>query len=161
MSEVELQRQINQLKDRLDELERQEYAMAQNHGWVGAAWQKDPIRFGYSELITEGVDNTSLAAGSNNLDTGTVPAGEIWVITNIAIRYDGTVSSVSLTVALIIDTVLMGIFGQKPPVSTVWYDRQGWWVLDAGDYIRLEVGGATMNDDAYLRVVGFRVDIDQ
>ena len=130
-------------------------------GWVNGAWQKNPLMFGYSGTAKNEVNDTALAAGNNNLDGAAVPAGEIWVITNVAFRYNGTVTGVTLTANAQMDGTAYQIFGQNPPVSNVWYDRQTYVVLNEGDYIWLSITGATLNDDAHLRMFGFKVEVAQ
>jgi hypothetical protein len=156
-----LVRKVMALQSRVDSLERLEHAMAQNHGYIGGAWQKDPISFGYSAQITGNFSNTNLSAGSNTLSGDTVPAGEIWVITNISVQYSGTVTSVILQAVLLMNSISMPVGVAAPPVSGVNNPFQGWWVLAAGDIPRAVCSNATSGDDMYLVYSGFRVDIDQ
>ena len=132
------------------------------HGWIGGAWQKNPLLFGYTSDLFQEVSNTNLPAGTSFINAATVPAGEIWVFTNIAHRYDGTPPAQILTSkhidAIPADAV---VFQTLLPVSTQYYDRQGWWVLSEGWYLRSAIVGGTLGDDAYLRAWGFKVDIDQ
>lgn len=134
--------------------------MGTSHGWVNGAWQKNPILFGYSADKEIAVSNTSLAAGANDLDAPTVPAGEIWVITHVASSYVGTAPT-HMEVKIIHASGASMIFRQLAPVSSSVHDRQGWFVLEEGDILRCSVAGATLNDDLYLWATGFRVDIDQ
>lgn len=114
----------------------------------------------YTDVVYEGVSNTSLSAGSNNIDSTAVPAGEVHVITNISVSYTGTVSGVSLRATLFESGVGGYVVFQEDSISsTYWYDRQGNWVLPAGDYVRLVVSGATLNDDAYLRITGYKFSV--
>lgn len=135
--------------------------MTVNKGWISSAWQKDPIRFGPSGIITEAINNTTLSAGSNTLASTAVPSGELHVITNLAVMYSGTVSGVTMTIQMNHDGSGYQIFYQNSITSGQYYDKQGWWVLDASDNIQLIINSATLNDDAYLRLIGFRIDIDQ
>ncbi len=134
---------------------------ARNKGWVSAAWQKDPLRIGYSGVIRGFFSNTALAAGTNNIDGTAVPAGEIWRLDNISVSYIGTVTNVRLYAILLSSAVEYLLYEQQPPVSIQEYDRQGNWILEPGEKIRLKVVGATLNDDAFLQYVGMRIDIDQ
>lgn len=157
----ELLRRSEALARRIERLETLENNMAQNHGYVNAAWQKDPIRLGYSDVIRVAITNTSLPAGASSNDSAVVPAGEIWIITNITVAYSGTVAGVALATR-IVDTGASSwmLWDQRGLTSGIFYDRQGWWVLKPGEKLRVDVTGATLNDDVYLRAVGTRVDID-
>jgi hypothetical protein len=128
------------------------------HGYVSGAWQKNPILFGYSAGLYETVSNIDLAAGNNVLVTSIVPAGWIWVATNISIYYYGT-SPVFIDVRITHAAQYYFIMRQRLPVSDQFYDRQGWWVLESGDYFSMIIIGATAGDDAIISVTGFKVQI--
>jgi len=132
-----------------------------NYGWIGGANQRNPLSFGFSAAVHRSISNADLAAGNNTIDDTPVPAGEIWIITNIVISYTGTVAGVVINACCISGGGSYNLYEQRPPVSGQWYDRQGWWVLAPGDYLRWGCSGATAGDDGVLRSVGIRVDIDQ
>lgn len=132
-----------------------------DHAWISAAWQKQPIMQGYSDTLRLTLSNTALAAGTNSLIVATVPAGEIWVIENISVRYVGTVTGVSIGAYFDEGGTLYVIYLISPPVTNAQYDRQGSWTLKPGDILRLFITGATANDDAHIQAVGRRIDIDQ
>lgn len=129
-------------------------------GQVGGAWQKNPLAFGYSGVVKRVASNVALAAGTNVLDDSAVPAGEIWVITNIATRYVGTVATVVIRVEIYDGASGYVLYDAGNLTSSLSVDRQGWWVLPSGYNLRATVFNATLNDDAYLLATGFRVDID-
>jgi hypothetical protein len=151
---------VKKLQERVGYLERLEKAMG-SFGWDGSQWRKDPIRIGYSDTVQISLSNTSLAAGSNVIDSGAVPAGEIWILTNISLRYTGTVSSVTLTATIYRGAAHYRLFTQDSLVNSKFYGFAGQWVLKEGDVLRFEIASATAGDDAYLNAVGYRVDIDQ
>lgn len=128
-------------------------------GWLNSAWHRLPLLFGVSDTVRGQVNNTTLAAGTNTLQGTAVPAGKIWVVTNISLRYIGTVAGVALFAQIVSGGTTYSLFNQTPPVSAVMYDRQGWWVLEEGDLIQYSITGATLNDDALLNYVGFAMDI--
>jgi len=142
-------------------LKADQNVQARGYGWVGAAWQKQPLPFGYSAVVSERKISTTLAAGTNSLSTTAVPAGEIHVYTHVSFYYAGTVATVTLTAYLNIGGSNKELAGVSPPVSSVIYDRQGWFVLAPGDTVQVYCFNATLNDDMALNVAGFRVDIDQ
>jgi hypothetical protein len=161
VNEIDLMRRIEALEKRLASLETLENYMTQNYGYVGGAWQKDPIRLGYSGTVRRSWSNTTLAAGDNNVDDSAVPDGEIWVITNIAARYVGTVSGVILRPYVVIAAGTGYVLTQWDTlVSQTYYSWQGKIVLMAGDYLRIGVSSATLNDDVAAIAVGWRVDTD-
>jgi len=130
------------------------------HGWIGGAWQRNPLAFGYSGEISEDVTDGTLAVGNVNIDISTVPAGEIWVITQISMLYVGTVPS-RIRSQIVRGGIDFAIFDEVAILSNAWFDRQGWWVLVEGDILRMFIQDATLNDTGAMRVTGFRVDIDQ
>ncbi len=157
---ADLQRQIDRLQSQLDELQTQEGNLANNYGYVNGAWQKDPLTIGYSDTVLRSWSNLNLAAGANTVSDSAVPAGEIWIITNIATWYIGTITGVVLTARINSGGSQYVIFRQSPIVSDTIYDRQGYWVLKPGDNLEIRVTNATLNDDAFGTAIGFRVDID-
>ena len=150
---------LEKLAVRVRKLETQVMSMGSSYGWINGAWQKNPLLFGYSGEKEIAVSNTSLAAGANDLDSTAVPAGEIWVITHVAMSYVGTAPT-HIEAKTVGASAIM-LFRQLAPVTTVVYDRQGWWIMEEGDLLRCTVAGATLNDDLYLWATGFKVDIDQ
>lgn len=130
------------------------------NGWINAAWQKQPLIFGYSGDILRLASNTNLAAGTNQVNDSAVPAGEIWVVTSLSMAYVGTVPT-SIRLSIVAATVAYRLFQQNAPVSDMAYDRQGYWIMQEGDNLRCTVLGATAGDDLFFWVNGFRLDIDQ
>jgi hypothetical protein len=114
--------------------------------------------FAFGDTVFQNVQNTSLAAGTNNLDANAVPANKVNVYTNLGISYTGTTTNVILAVYVWDGANLALLFAIKAPTSQIEYDRQGWWPVKAGSKIRATVYGATLNDDAYLDVFGFQMD---
>jgi hypothetical protein len=131
---------------------------AYSYGRVNAAWHKDPIRFGYSDTVGETVQNLDLPAGTSVLDGTAVAYGYVHVITQASILYLGT-SPANIDIRVKVGGVSIIVFRQKSPVSNQMYDRQGYWVLEEGDYVQAVVDGATLNDNFYLWYSGFKIDI--
>ena len=113
----------------------------------------------YADVLLSLVGNLALGAGYNELSLAAVPAGVLHVYTNLAIIYNGTVANVVLDCGIVRGAVDYVLYGQSPPVSGVNYDRQGMWVLEAGDVLRLRIWGATALDSARLCGTGFVVDL--
>lgn len=135
--------------------------MMANKGWFNSAWQKDPLRFGYSGLIYESIADTNLGAGTVSVDSAAVSPGEIWVITNIAVSYEGTVATVEMQMQIDHNGTRHTVAEFGSITSGLFYDRQGFWVLDTSDFVRLSITNATATDDGFLRIIGYRVDHDQ
>jgi hypothetical protein len=127
-------------------------------GWVNGAWNKLPMLFGYSDIVYQNWGTNNLPAGDSNYDSSAVPSGKIWIITNLAMGYTGTTPT-NITMRINRSGVYPLIFRQTSPVSNVWYDRQGWWVLKSGDKLNVDVSGATSSNALWAQAIGFAVDI--
>jgi len=105
---------------------------------------------GVSSISSKGIAvvNSSLPAGNSYIDSSAVPAGKIWIVSNVFFRYIGTPPTRVYVELSLADTSIT-VFMQASPSSGVGYDRQGWWVLQPGDFIRWSVYGATLDDDLY------------
>jgi hypothetical protein len=112
--------------------------------------------FGFHAILEEALSNTALAAGTNYLDGAAVPAGEIWWIGRAAIVYSGTVPTRMLLYPSGLATYLP-VLQQLAPVSGQWYLGEVGIYIQVGDFMRLEVTGATLNDDMYLRYAGLKM----
>ena len=130
------------------------------HGWIGGAWQKNPIELGYSADATFQLSNLALAAGTNNIDSSAVPAGELWYLPNIAITYVGTPPTL-IRATVIKSGVGYTLLEQRTIVSNQWYSVPNVLLMKPGDTLRWHAEGCTLNDDGYLNAIGWRVDIDQ
>ena len=130
------------------------------HGWIGGAWQKHPLLLGYSGQVTERVFVANGAGGSVVLNGAVVPAGEIWVITNIAAR-DVNTNPAAILFQFVVGGVAMDVDAVATPGVNVTAGFQGYWVLAAGNNMRATLTVTVLNDDLYMWYVGFRVDIDQ
>lgn len=130
------------------------------HGWIGSAWQKQPMLFGVSGTITRSWNNTSLSAGANNVDDSAVPAGEIWIITNMTSNYSGTIPN-SVRPRVVLGGVSAVVDSIVSPSSGTIYVSQGWWVLEEDDFLRMQIVQATAGDAFYATACGFRIDVDQ
>ncbi len=133
---------------------------ARAYGYIGGAWQRQPLQFGYSDTVADTYSNLSLPAGTTTVNFTAVPASTVHVITNLQAWYSGTITNVFLTYQLVIDGTARTLWGQKAPVSGQHYDRQGNWVLGPGDNVRFIVDGATLNDDLVVNIHGYAVTIN-
>lgn len=127
------------------------------YGYVNAAWQKQPMPFGYSNKYAEAISDTNLDTGTNLVRGAIVAAGKVIVITNVAISYIGT--SPSKILALLDDGTDYTLYAIMSPTSAVWYDKQGYWVMNEGTRFTVKVNGATAADDLLAQFTGFQMDI--
>jgi hypothetical protein len=115
--------------------------------------------YSYSNIQHAIVSSITLALGDNILLSAAVPANTLHVYTNLCMAYIGTVLNVVIHCTILSGAVYYYLFSQSPVVSAVRYDRQGLWVLKAGDQLAIVITGATLNDDAYLWANGHAVSL--
>jgi hypothetical protein len=120
-------------------------------GWDLTQWRKLPLLFGYSDAWADSTVNNDLDAGANNVDLTAVASGYVVVLTSLSFVYVGTPPTY-VTVQLSLGGSVYQLYRQLAPASNQLYDRQGWWILEAEDFVRCSVVGATLHDD--LRVTG-------
>lgn len=130
------------------------------HGWIGSALQKQPMLLGYSDVIRNATNDTNLSAGIVSHASGAVPAGEIWIVTNIAYSYEGTIPG-KIRVSILSSTVRYVIAMDRQLETAVFVSHQGYWVMDEGEQIDLRMYDATAGDNIYLDLIAIRVDVDQ
>lgn len=111
----------------------------------------------FESVIAEEVEDTNLSSGTNDLDGTAVSSGKLLRLLGCSVKYFGTVPTV-IRVRTIGLASGMVILEQPAPVSGRWYPWIGEVYLEAGDLVRLEVGGATAGDDATLRYTGLQMD---
>lgn len=133
---------------------------ARAYGYISAAWQKQPLQFGYGDTVALVYENTALPAGATTYNFAAVPAGSVDVLTSIAMVYVGTVANVVLRAALVLDATAVYLYRVAPPVSGTYYDKQGTFVLGPGDNLQFVIAGATANDDAYMFAAGYRFAVN-
>lgn len=101
---------------------------------------------------------TLMAAGANVINITAIPANKVCILTNLGIQYDGVVANVIIEVGQVVGGAYSVFYRQKPPVSAIIYDRQGWWPLAAGSNIQMNIAGATAGDHAIVYTTGFLMD---
>jgi hypothetical protein len=90
--------------------------------------------------------NTALAAGTYFDSAVTVPAGETWRFTGMAIAYVGAVTGLSIMHALHNGTYTMVIHSITPVVASRYYDITANILVQPGWKIGVYLAGATLND---------------
>lgn len=129
-------------------------------GLYSGAQQRAPIPFGPSASLIKRYSNLSLAAGTNTLDSDAVPVGELWILTLYTMLYQGTPPTwmVAKLVSGADDPNILRVFA---PASLGTYGGSVNLIMQPGDKFRVTVAGATANDDLYLDLMGYKMDIDQ
>lgn len=129
-------------------------------GWIGAAWQKDPIRLGYSGDKSEQILDESASAGTNILTSSAVPAGELWVVEAISGRNVDTAPSQAL-LQIVANSVVVILADKETIAANEYITWSGGVTLSEGDTIRAVFFTCSLNDDIYLNYHARRIDIDQ
>lgn len=132
--------------------------LARLQGYYSGGWRNAPSPFGPTAPLGISWSNTNLSAGTNIVQSQTVPASTLWVITNVVFFYVGTVPT-AVQVAAYISGATISIWQQQGPNTTIYYDKQMQVVLASGDAIQLVVYGATAGDNLYGRAVGYTMSV--
>ena len=127
---------------------------ARQYGYVGSAWQKQPINLGFTASLTQIYSNTALAAGSNTLTIYTVPANTVAVIDTVSVSYVGTDSGVKLRIRFRCGGVGANVAEFPYITTTLYYFYHGQMALNANDTVEIYVASATLNDALYAGVAG-------
>lgn len=134
---------------------------ARNYGWVSGAFQKDPLRIGYSGNVRQVWANANLSAGTNNVDSNAVPSGDLWHILSLAFQYLGTSPTQVNFQQRDPAVASYNLKSVASPVSGLWYPLGTPILLAPTELLRIQVLGATAGDDLNAAAVGYRIDIDQ
>ena len=129
------------------------------HGYIGGAWQKAPLLWGYSGRWEERIILANAVAGGNILTCTAVAGGEVWVLQAASIVNKNSTSGPNQIYLKSTSTypVLAMTATIAANTSLPW---DGAVVLAEGDVVRGEFGGCTLNDDLHLNVWGYKMDID-
>lgn len=129
------------------------------HGYVSSTWQKQPLQFGYSDVYGEYFREDNVAAGSHDLTFGTVPAGEIWVVTNY-IAYCTTSNPSTISLVAYVGGTSMTVDVDASPTAYVPLKLTGRLYLKEDDYLLARFFGCALNDDIIASAAGYKMDID-
>jgi len=116
------------------------------------------IPFGYNNRYWERQYTLNAAAGTNFLAGTAVPAGEIWVVTNLrGVNANTNVSALTLqaydgsTTIVLANKLSPGI-----NVDVIW---SGQAFLKAGDYVQARFDSCVAGDDLYLDIMGYKMKV--
>ena len=122
--------------------------------WTGSVWIKGGLAFEYADQLVGQVTDASASAGANLLESGTVPAGEIWVVTALSTRNN-------------ISTVSARLLGIKHAGTYHWlagdaggaaYSALSWaaqLIAIEDDLLAATLRGCTLNDDIFFDYAGY------
>lgn len=149
---------VNELQGRISHLERLEAVMGE-YGWIGGAWQKQPLLLGYSGDKTQNA-TASASTGTNTLNGDSVPAGEIWIVQAISAN-EATNAPSSLELQVVVNGIAIPLFTETVFAAGKFSNWSGEVVLSEGDNVRAVYGGSTSGNALSLRYHAVRIDIDQ
>jgi len=129
------------------------------HGWYLDDWYKQPLQIGISECYAEQVGEVCTNIVTHKIDTAIVAPGKLHVYTIVGLQdYHNACTLATFYVkrgATNIDIAYYApTVAQRPDIWS------GQIVLKEGDYIQANFKGATINDDLYVRILGYQMDLE-
>ena len=136
----------------------EEYFKDGTWGWDGTQWRKAGLLWSYSDRYVERAKNESAAAGNNNLEGSTVPAGEVWVVQGVLVmnEYTATQCNVFLTISGVGYTLTERV----TLAPNVWYHFAiNPAIMKAGDYLRAFFSNCQAGDALYMDINGYKMKV--
>lgn len=131
-----------------------------SHGWVGGAWQRNPLQFGFSAVDGENFSNVATGTAGVGHNGTPVPAGEIWILqtaylTNSLRAQVGHLEpSIGGAYNMIVDGTTAGAWR-----GLIWTGRL---IMEEGDLVRAYFRSGHQSGDSLVCQYSYvRVDIDQ
>ena len=131
-----------------------------NHGLYNGEWQKQPILIGVSGGILARISLSPTIAGTNAVDGGIVPAGEIWEIHSLTLLSEVAIGT-GLRAILVRGADTVRVFVADAPTIAYTYTKTTRFVMFSGDLLRLVSIGDPGGASIFLDYIGIRCDIDQ
>lgn len=155
-----LAQRCNELEKRIAALETLEATMAHVFGWDGSAWRKLPLVWGYSDTLQERWNDADADAGANSHEFTAVPAGEIWVITNLnAADLDNVVTEINWI--FVFGGTNYQITAKLSPAARENVGGMIHIVLEEGAVMKVSYIGVTLNDYIYGTIVGYKMKVSE
>lgn len=131
----------------------------QLHVYDSSAWVKSPIIFGYTDRWCEQKNDSGIAAGDHVHIFDAVPAGYIYVVNmtgsyNSATAIDHQHFFYDTTANYIIKYYVAQAAGVWAINDNIWY------ILKAGDRLKIKYWGCSLNDAIYSRAWGYKMKVD-
>lgn len=132
---------------------------AQNMGWYGGAWHKQPVTIGYSENL-DAVISAALSSATERVYGTTVPAGEVWVVTQICLSC--THAATFIDMRKYIDLGFLGVvYRVSGAVANGFYDRTLNLILPPGQRLAVHVEGSTIGANINVWYSGYKFVVNQ
>lgn len=115
--------------------------------------------FSFNSMLTEQIEDLNLDNGNNTLSEPAVPAGVIWVVTNVMLYYSGTPPT---RMYARVERILGDEYFAREDtvVSGTYYPfNVGHIFLREGERLEMRIIGATNGDDARMRFSGYKMAI--
>ena len=127
-------------------------------GWNGSEWVKLGVVWGYSAVYQESAVNNDAAAGTNYLSGAVVPAGEVWVLTNIIV-WDLATANSYINLMLHDGVNVHVIHRKKGPTADVAEEWSGHVYLQAGDKLYCGFYGCALHDVLSMTGFGYKMKV--
>lgn len=127
-------------------------------GWDGSQWRKLPLLWGYSDNYIEAQSDLNAAAVVGTLTFATVPAGEIWRITQW-IGVDVQTKCTNYILELVRSAVPYSFSTVVPAAANDYKGTQCDVILKEDDSLRMAFVGTVAGDDIYGWVHGYKMAV--
>ena len=138
----------------------EKYFQGGGWGYDGSQWRALAMLWGYSDTYVEREAEVDADVGTNTFNFSTVPAGEVWVVTNFAFRNQDNVCS-AIVMQLYDGSTGYVIRYQGGPTGGVWDTYDVNVILKAGYNLRCIFYGCTADDYIEASAVGYKMTTDE
>lgn len=128
------------------------------HGWTGAAWQKLPMLWGFSERLATLVNGTAVGAGDASAIVGPVGAGDVYILQAASYYHNAGVNKVLQLYVANGDTYCF-LKRNLAAVSGEYDFWQGEICLVEGDTIVAAAAAPGAGKLCYLRAWGYIMNV--
>lgn len=128
-------------------------------GYIGGAWQKQPLLLGYSDTLRQVFASATLPAGNSDQTVFTVSSNEVWTITNLFVQCNSTTITYvipKVDVSGTVYTIAVDARTANPFFTT----RQCNVSFKAGDKLIIRFENATLNDIGICTALGYKTTIN-
>lgn len=132
---------------------------AQGYDWISAAWQKTPLRIGYSSTVDHNWNGTGSGTGYVKT-TDYVPTGEIWTIEAISfVNYHRNITRVNFYVQKN-SGAYINVYNNTGPVAGVPDIFIGRFTMSYNDLLVMVTTGNQTGDSIESGVTGYITETD-
>jgi hypothetical protein len=122
-----------------------------------AQYQPPNTPLGIVDRIATFNSYNSLPAGSSDFAQTTVPANQIWHISQISMIYAGTITGVTILAKFFNGSALQTFTSTISPVNGAVNIIIVDLYMKAGDYLNFTIRGAHLGDSAQFQYYGYRI----